>query len=140
MNVDEETGSGGFDQMGRESGIRRLMAINLLKRLESSVYSFRLTTQRVRSYINHTKKLVEDFTENKNNPNINLTEISMDDDYDFDDQNASDMFAIGKKVKIDLNDMDYVSWLADLRLDEAILAGLESLIADITSEKDSKLQ
>ena len=140
LNVDEETGSGGFDQMGRESGIRRLMAINLLKRLESSVYSFRLTTQRVRSYINHTIKLVEDFTENKNNPNINLTEISMDDDYDFDDQNASDMFAIGKKVKIDLNDMDYVSWLADLRLDEAILAGLESLIADITSEKDSKLQ
>ena len=140
LNVDEETGSGGFDQMGRESGIRRLMAINLLKRLESSVYSFRLTTQRVRSYINHTIKLVEDFTENKNNPNINLTEISMDDDYDFDDQNASDMFAIGKKVKIDLNDMDYVSWLADLRLDEAILAGLESLTADITPEKDSKLQ
>lgn len=140
LNVDEETGSGGFDQMGRESGIRRLMAINLLKRLESSVYSFRLTTQRVRSYINHTIKLVEDFTENKNNPNINLTDISMDDDYDFDDQNASDMFAIGKKVKIDLNDMDYVSWLADLRIDEAIFAGLESLTADITPEKDSKLQ
>ena len=140
LNVDEETGSGGFDQMGRESGIRRLMAINLLKRLESSVYSFRLTTQRVRSYINYTIKIVEDFTENKNNPNINLTEISMDDDYDFDDQNASDMFSIGKKVKIDLNDMDYVSWLADLRLDEAILAGLESLTADITPEKDSKLQ
>ena len=64
----------------------------------------------------------------------------MDDEYDFDDQNASDIFAIGKKVKIDLNDMDYISWLADLRLDAAILSGLESLTEVITPEKDSKLQ
>lgn len=140
LNVDEETGSGGFDQMGRESGIRRLMAINLLKRLESSVYSFRLTIQRVKYYIHQTIKVVEDFDKNKNNSNINLTDLSMDDDYDFDDQNASDMFAIGKRVKIDLNDMDYVTWLADLRLDAALLDGLESLTSDITPEKDSKLQ
>ena len=64
----------------------------------------------------------------------------MDDDYDFDDQNASDMFAIGKRVKVDLNDMDYVTWLADLRLDAALLDGLESLTSDITPENDSKLQ
>ncbi|MGN0727994.1 helicase-related protein [Treponema sp.] len=140
LNVDDESGSGGFDQMGRESGIRRLMAINLLKRLESSVYSFRLTVQRVKYYITQTIKLVEDFTANKNNSNINLTDISMDDDYDFDDQNASDIFTIGKKVKIDLNDMDYISWLADLKLDYNILSGLESLISDITPERDSKLQ
>ena len=34
-------------QRGREEGIRRLMSINLLKRLESSVYSFRLTLERI---------------------------------------------------------------------------------------------
>lgn len=140
LDADDESGAGGFDQMGRESGIRRLMAINLLKRLESSVYSFRLTIQRVKYYINQTIKIVEDFSENKKNPNINLTDISMDDDYDFDDQNSSDIFSIGKKVKIDLNDMDYVSWLGDLKLDLDILSGLESLIADIVPEKDSKLQ
>lgn len=140
LEADDESGAGGFDQMGRESGIRRLMAINLLKRLESSVYSFRLTIQRVKYYINQTIKIVEDFSENKKNPNINLTDISMDDDYDLDDQNSSDIFSIGKKVKIDLNDMDYVSWLGDLKLDLDILSGLESLIADIVPEKDSKLQ
>lgn len=140
LEADDESGAGGFDQMGRESGIRRLMAINLLKRLESSVYSFRLTIQRVKYYINQTIKIVEDFSENKKNPNIDLTDISMDDDYDFDDQNSSDIFSIGKKVKIDLNDMDYVSWLGDLKLDLDILSGLESLIADIVPEKDSKLQ
>lgn len=39
---------------GREMGIRRLMSINLLKRLESSVYSFRLTLQRIKDLIDKT--------------------------------------------------------------------------------------
>lgn len=41
----------GFTQANRERGIRRLMAINILKRMESSVYSFRLTVERVRASI-----------------------------------------------------------------------------------------
>ncbi|WP_027728644.1 helicase-related protein [Treponema sp. C6A8] len=142
LNLDDETGAGGFDQMGRELGIRRLMAINLLKRLESSVYSFRLTLQRVKYYINQTIKIVNEFDLNKNslNSSINLTDLSAyDDDIDDDDQNAADMFTIGKKVKIDLNDMDYKTWLKDLEYDVGVLSGLEDLISDITPEKDSKL-
>ena len=142
LNLDDETGAGGFDQMGRELGIRRLMAINLLKRLESSVYSFRLTLQRVKYYINQTIKIVNEFALNKNslNSSINLTDLSSyDDDIDDDDQNAADMFTIGKKVKIDLNDMDYKTWLNDLQYDVGVLSGLEDLISDITPEKDSKL-
>lgn len=136
----DDSGSGGFDQMGRELGIRRLMAINLLKRLESSVYSFRLTIQRVKAYVNQTIKIVEEFQNHKNNSQINIKDLSFDADYDFDDQNTTDIFAIGKKVQIDLNDMDYISWLKDLKIDESILSGLESLIEDITPENDSKLQ
>lgn len=136
----DDSGSGGFDQMGRELGIRRLMAINLLKRLESSVYSFRLTIQRVKAYVNQTIKIVEEFQNHKKNSQINMKDLSFDADYDFDDQNTTDIFAIGKKVQIDLNDMDYISWLKDLKIDESILSGLESLIEDITPENDSKLQ
>ena len=40
-------GKNRLTQVGREQGIRRLMSINLLKRLESSVHSFRLTLQRI---------------------------------------------------------------------------------------------
>ena len=43
-----------FRQSNRELGIRRLMAINLLKRLESSVNSFSLTLQRIYDLINST--------------------------------------------------------------------------------------
>lgn len=132
--------AGGFDQMGRELGIRRLMAINLLKRLESSVYSFRLTIQRVKEYVQHTIKIVNNFHSHASTLELTIQDMSFDSDYDFDDQNTCDIFAIGKKVKIDLKDMDYISWLEDLKNDANILSGLESLIEDITPAKDSKLQ
>ncbi|MBO5125804.1 MAG: DEAD/DEAH box helicase family protein [Spirochaetaceae bacterium] len=132
--------AGGFDQMGRELGVRRLMAINLLKRLESSVYSFRLTIQRVKEYVQHTIEMVNNFHSHDSTSEIAIQDMSFDRDYDFDDQNTCDIFTIGKKVKIDLKDMDYISWLNDLTNDANILSGLESLIEDITPAKDSKLQ
>lgn len=48
-------------QTGREEGIRRLMSINLLKRLESSVNSFQLTLERIKSLIDSTIKAIDDF-------------------------------------------------------------------------------
>ena len=46
-------------QQGREEGIRRLMGINLLKRLESSVYSFRLTIDRIKMLIDSTIETID---------------------------------------------------------------------------------
>ena len=48
-------------QTGREEGIRRLMSINLLKRLESSVNSFQLTLKRIKALIESTIKAIDDF-------------------------------------------------------------------------------
>ena len=61
-----EQGIGGaciwvLTQQGREQGIRRLMSINLLKRLESSVYSFNLTLTRICDLIISTIKAIDDF-------------------------------------------------------------------------------
>lgn len=44
---------------GREKGLRNLMATNLLKRLESSVNSFRLTLERITAYIDETISLID---------------------------------------------------------------------------------
>lgn len=43
----------------REKGLRNLMATNLLKRLESSVNSFRLTLERITAYIDETISLID---------------------------------------------------------------------------------
>lgn len=57
----------------------------------------------------------------------------------YDDQNT-DFFSVGKKVKIDLADMDYVSWQRELEKDADNLELLSLMIADITPEHDTKLQ
>ena len=41
---------------------------------------------------------------------VQMTDISDIDEYDFDDQNGEALSSIGRKVKIDLADMDYKSW------------------------------
>lgn len=46
---------------GRETGIQRLMSINLLKRMESSVHSFLLTVQRVYQYLYETDQIIDTF-------------------------------------------------------------------------------
>lgn len=127
---------GGISQKGREEGIRRLMSINLLKRLESSVHSFKLTLNRIEEYIQETIQIIEDYK--SGSKEIKLVDIS-NDDFDSDDQNM-DLFAVGKKVKIDLNDMDYLTWERELKEDRDNLELLKLMIADITPDHDSKLQ
>lgn len=124
-------------QRGREEGIRRLMSINLLKRLESSVYSFKLTLERIRKLITSTIAAIDKF-EKYGMADIDMYEAS-DDEFDMDDGNT-DYFTVGKKVKIDLADMDYKSWREELNVDADTLELLTLMIEDITPEYDTKLQ
>ena len=123
-------------QSNRELGIRRLMSINLLKRLESSVNSFSLTLQRIYEQITDTINSINEF-EKSGKADIDMYEMS-DTDLDFDDSNTD--FTVGKKVRIDLRDMDYRSWRDDLQKDKETLELLILMIKDITPEHDSKLQ
>lgn len=129
----------GFTQANREQGIRRLMAINLMKRMESSVYSFNLTLGRIKALIENTINAIDSY-ENRVGTKISLTDISDADEYDLDDQNSDDFAVIGKKVQIDLADMDRLSWRNMLAKDQEILELLTLLVGDITPEHDSKLQ
>ena len=130
--------SGSLTQVGREQGIRRLMAINLMKRMESSVYSFNLTLKRIKELISTTIATIDNF-DIHNSQEIELTEIS-DSDFDSEDQNSDELYSFGKKVKIDLADMDYVSWRKDLAADLDILELLTFMVEDIGPEDDCKLQ
>ena len=127
----------GLTQIGREEGIRRLMSINLLKRLESSVNSFQLTLNRIKTLIEDTIKAIDDF-EKYGAANIDMVEAS-ESEFDIDDDNT-DYFTVGKKVKIDLADMDYKTWRNELKADAEVLELLTFMVSDITPEHDSKLQ
>jgi SNF2 family DNA or RNA helicase len=127
-----------IDRAGRENGIRRLMCINLLKRLESSVYSFRITLERVKRLIDGTIDSIDAY-ESGSRKIINTQEIS-ESDFDGDDRNTDFFENSGKKVDIDLGDMDYVSWREKLSEDSDILELLSMMIQDITPKHDTKLQ
>ncbi len=118
----------------REQGIQRLMNIQLLKRLESSVNSFRLTLGRIRDYMQETLDAIARFQNGERR-------ISVDDyesaDVDEDEQD----FTIGKKKnRILLEDMDYISWQKEIKADLEVIRLLLTMLESITPEHDSKLQ
>lgn len=132
VDVDDDMGHR-LTLAGREMGIRRLMSINMLKRLESSVNSFRLTLQRIEKVIAATVERID-----KRESELTVEEAIVHD-WDIDDQD-NDMFIGTKKNKILLDDMDYVSWRKYLSEDLETLRLILFMLADITPEHDSKLQ
>lgn len=124
-------------QTGREQGIRKLMSVNLLKRLESSINSFQLTLQRIYSLINDTVDKINRF-EQYGTSSIDMYESS-DTEWDLDDSNT-EYFTVGNKVQIDLADIDYKTWRAELTSDIEVLNGLLSMLNVITPKYDGKLQ
>lgn len=120
---------------GREKGIRKLMAINLLKRLESSVNSFRLTVTRIHDFIKDSITAIDKFEESGAGI-IDVTDFSED----FDTEDSENDPFVGRKSKINLRDMDYVSWRRDLKADLEVLDLLILMLKDITPEHDTKLQ
>ncbi len=131
----ESENSRRLSQSGREEGIRRLMSINLLKRMESSVHSFKLTVQRIYDQIYDTLELIDGF---RSGTEASVRDISDFVDLDLDDQNI-ELFNVGTKFKIDLRDMDYLSWQRDLAADLEVLELLILMVEDITPEYDYKL-
>ena len=129
IDTDDEAEFGGHSISGREIGISRLMSTNLLKRLESSVNSFRLTLSRIEALISNTIA------------KIDAGEASVDD-YEIEDLDIDDAEATvgGKKSKILISDMDTLSWKRDLTADLEVLTLLRLMLSDITPEHDTKLQ
>ncbi|MGN0194773.1 MAG: helicase-related protein [Pseudoramibacter sp.] len=133
-----ETETANF-RKGREVGIQRLMGINLLKRMESSVHSFLLTVKRIHGYLAETSGIISQFMKSGVGNLKEMTDLSgAAADFDEDDQNT-DFFAVGKKVRIDLRDMDYISWKRDIDSDIATLSRLIGMVQEITPAYDNKL-
>ncbi|MCQ2326282.1 MAG: DEAD/DEAH box helicase family protein [Bacteroidales bacterium] len=120
---------------GRELGVRRLMGVNLLKRLESSVNSFRLTLERVEDLIVSNIRKIDCYTLNKDD-RIEIEDYDTEN-LDFEDEES---FIGSKKTRISLDDMDYISWRQYLCMDVKILKSLLEDLKCITPEHDSKLK
>lgn len=135
---DTKVGKSTLKQSNREKALQRLMTINILKRLESCVDSFRIT---VRKLLESNRKTLESILEYERNKVLHSMEFSQidEDDFDNDDFDLTNESTLGK-VKIDFADMDLLSWKRDLKKDIETLEILHDIMAFVTPDKDLKLQ
>lgn len=130
---------------GREKGLQALMTTNLLKRLESSIESFRLTLRSLRGNHANTLATIRSFNEGGgvaagSSEVADLSEVLENLDAEDDDLSILNGGEIGGKVKISLADMDLPSWEHDLSVDLQIIDDLLASMDKITPEDDAKLQ
>jgi len=132
-------GKSKFRQIDREKSLQSLMIANLLKRLESSVHSFRLTLGRLKNSHTEILSTINHFNDTKLD-NHKLSSVLSDQDMDDEDLDNISESMIGEKIKIDLADMDLLSWKYDLEVDLKCIEFLLLEMTKITPEHDSKLQ
>lgn len=124
-------GQSTFRQADRERQIVHLMRINLLKRMESSIFSFTKTVSNILEKINIAIDRVES------------GDLGYDVDIDINDidpeENEYDEMLFGNKVKVLLKDIDLAKWKQDMESDRDRLEYLFAEAKKITPERDAKL-
>jgi SNF2 family DNA or RNA helicase len=129
---------GGFTQEGRERILIAMMKVNFLKRLESSVDSFRLTLQRTIDKIDRLEERITAFEKHLNdNPEIDYDTLTPDqfEDPDFDQED----FTIGGRRRIHLAHLKLPEWLKAVRNDRTQLQYLVEKTQAVTPRRDGKL-
>jgi len=132
-----------FRQVDRETALKALMTTNLLKRLESSVESFRLTLEKLEDKLTSTLDTIAKFEAGQD---ISVSDFaegvedSLEGDEDNLDELGNDGNSVGGKVKISLSDMDVPRWKGDLNGDLHLIQTLLESMRKITPEDDAKLQ
>ena len=123
-------GEGYFRQADREESLIHLLRVNVLKRMESAVYSFALTVQRQLSAVEATLARIEGHAED-------IEEVDIED-VDIDDP-IYESLLVGRKVKVLLKDVDLIRWKQDLIEDRNRLATLHAAAAAVSPSRDAKL-
>ena len=137
----EVAGKGKLKQVDREKSLQALMTTNLLKRLESSIQSFRLTLTSLRDNNANTLAKISAFKKTGEAVNVDDLTSQMENlDADEDDLPNLGDSEIGNKVKISLGDMDLPSWEHELQVDMEIIDGLLISMNKVTPADDAKLQ
>ena len=138
----ENDGSSNLNQSGREKGIQALMTTNLLKRLESSVRSFRLTLDLLARNCRDALAKIKAFQKSGKAASIGdlFSDLENFDPGEDEGIPDPDCETFGTKVQISLADMDLPRWQYELSADLAILEGLLAEMRKVTPADDAKLQ
>ena len=130
----------GFDrQLNRESGIKKLMTINLLKRLESSVYAFRLTLKALIDKNENMLDMIARFQAGEQDITVKKDIVSFAVDTEDEDTFSLIQTSASKTIEIRLADMDVIRWKVQLENDVNILRSVYEDMERVTPQNDKKL-
>ncbi|MBR3225088.1 MAG: DEAD/DEAH box helicase family protein [Atopobiaceae bacterium] len=119
-------------QVNRTTAVANLMRVNVLKRMESSVNSFRITLRRILDGCVDLRGRLE-------NVGASVNYDMRGTDTEFDDDDDAEEFVAGGKVHVDLRDVDALRLRQDLDFDIEKLRLLLSYADAVTPERDAKL-
>lgn len=118
-------------QVHRTTAVANLMRVNVLKRMESSVNSFRITLRRILDgCVDLRARLDADAS------GVAYGTEGLEDGFDDDD---AEEFEEGGKVRVDLRDVDALRLGQDLDFDIQVLGALLAYADAVTPERDAKL-
>jgi hypothetical protein len=120
-----------FRQVDREESLIHLLRVNVLKRMESAVSSFRLTVQRQLKDVEAVLERIESQTGELEE--LDITDVDIEDP-------TFESLLVGRKVKVLLGDVDLIRWKQDLIEDRNRLATLLAAAMQVDPDRDAKLQ
>ena len=118
-------------QVHRTTAVANLMRVNVLKRMESSVNSFRITLSRILEGCEALRRQLGDLDPG--------AAYDVSEAAEFDDDDDAEEFAAGGRVHVDLRDVDALSLADDLDYDIKKLRELLDYAERVTPERDAKL-
>jgi hypothetical protein len=125
-----------FTQARREMYLIGMMKVNFMKRLESSVHSFRLTAERTVAKIDALTERIAAFRQHQaEHPDFDYDDLVIDD---LEDEDLQAILSVGT-LNFKFAHLELDGWLADLESDRRHLDDLAKSASQITPERDAKL-
>lgn len=127
-----------FSQELRESYLIGMMKVNFMKRLESSIYSFRETLQRTIDRIQNLENRIDRFQKYQDeNPDLDMEEIDLES---IEDDELRSALEVGEKLTFKMNHLRLDDWKAAMQEDKDQLYELLLRAKDVDTKRDAKLK
>lgn len=134
----EERKIANFSQANREKFLIGMIKVNFLKRLESSVHAFAITMERTVTKIEALEARLQEYKKHAKaaadtlQPDLFAAE-------DEDDDDLTQAFQVGSKLKFEMAHLDVDRWLKDLATDKQQLSLLSDAAQAVDPKRDAKL-
>jgi SNF2 family DNA or RNA helicase len=130
---------GGFTQQGRERILTQMMRITLLKRLESSIDSFRRSLGNTLDKIKRLEDRFDRFEQHRDeNPDLDLATLDPAT-FEDEDPDLAEALQVGRRVTFKMAHLNLQKWRSHLAEDRRQLRALLDLADPVTPARDAKL-